>query len=703
MNPMTTHSLLSRLLPLMAALSLCFTAALDAAAQGTATLTVRARGSLAGGVGPTMQVRVNGAIVGAVEVRATDLADYSFTVPALAAGAKVDLVFTNDAVIAGADRNLYIAYVSSGANTVLPTMPGAIFDRGDGAKAFDGVDTMPGRGELYWSGALRLAWPAAPYASPFAARMADAARFLQQASFGPSNNDLMRLVQQSYAVWIDQQVAQPATPDFVSFVQGKYALGDDYRPQGSKYTNSWVAQRFWGTAAAAPDQLRRRMAFALQEMMVISQVDSNLYFHSRAHASYLDALNRNALGNFRTLLEDVALSPAMGIYLSHMRNRKEDPATGRVPDENFAREVMQLFTIGLYELNADGSVKTDAAGKPIETYSNLDVMALARVFTGWSWAFPDAELTEHNFRYGGPEYTRALDRSIDLLRMRAYPGQHSTSEKRLFAGKPWAVTLPAGNSAEADLRAALDALFNHPNTAPFLARQLIQHLVTSDPSPAYVARVAAQFNNNGKGVRGDLAAVARAILLDTEARNAPAPNFGKLREPILRVTQWMRSLGATSATGEYMMAYELDGLSQRALNPPSVFSWFRPGYVPPNTRFAVAHATAPEFQLVNESTTANWVNLAESMAGGGLGWTGSARDVTTRLDNLVALASAGDVGGLLQQLNLLLFAGAMSPELKRDILDAIGGVGGSDAASQLNRARVAVFVALASPEYLVQR
>jgi uncharacterized protein (DUF1800 family) len=255
------------------------------------------------------------------------------------------------------------------------------------------------------------------------------------------------------------------------------------------------------------------------------------------------------------------------------------------------------------------------------------VMALAKVFTGWSWGLPDAELTEKNFRWHDPVTTTAGDRRIDLLPMKAYPGQHASAAKTLFTGKPWATTLPANATAQADLKQALDTLFKHPNVGPFIGRQLIQRLVTSQPSPAYVARVAGVFNDNGRGVRGDLAAVVRAILLDAEARGTPPAGFGKLREPVLRVAHWMRALGARSASGDYMMAWELDGVGQRVLQAPSVFGHFRPGYVPPNTGFATGGRTAPEFQIVNESTVAAWINTAEAMAGTGLGWTGSANDV----------------------------------------------------------------------------
>jgi uncharacterized protein (DUF1800 family) len=665
-------------------------------------LTVRARGSLSNGVGPTMIVRVNDVVVGSVVVQSTLPTDYVFRPASLSAGAKVEVVFNNDANVNG-DRNLYIQYLNDRLTTVLPTLPGAVVDRGSNQRAFDGLDLLPGQGELTSNGALRLSWPAAAATETNLARKFAASRLLLQASFGPTSSELDRLVGMTDAAWVNEQIALPVTNDFVPEVQRLYDLSATNRPGGSTYDSTTPVRRFWATAAGSPDQLRKRVAFALHQIFMVSQADSNLYDHTRAYANYLDTLNRQAFGNYRNLLEDIALSPVMGIYLSHIRNRKENPTTGLLPDENFAREVMQLFTIGLHELNIDGTPRLDGNGKPVETYNNADVMAMAKVFTGWSWGFPDAQLTDSNFRYGSPKYTVAADTQIDLQRMKAYPGQHSTSEKPLFAGKASAVTIPANTSAGESLRIALDTLFNHPNVGPFIGRQLIQRLTTSNPSPAYVARVATAFNNNGQGVRGDMAAVVRAILLDAEARQTPAAGFGKLKEPILRVANWMRAFGATSATGNFMMVYELDSLNQRPYNAPSVFSYFRPGYIPPNSALAEAGATAPEFQIVNESTAPSWVNLAENMAGGGIGWTGSARDIVPAMNDLAALSTAGNVDGLLRQIDLRLFGGRMPAALRQDLLDAVTGVSGTDAASHLNRARVAVFVALSSPEFLVQR
>ncbi|OGB04495.1 MAG: hypothetical protein A3E25_17980 [Burkholderiales bacterium RIFCSPHIGHO2_12_FULL_69_20] len=550
---------------------------------------------------------------------------------------------------------------------------------------------------------MRITVPA--LATPDATRSSQyaASRFLQQATFGPTVVEINRLTSVPFATWLSEQMALPADADYVNHVQALYNLGDAYRPNGSQHTRAWMGERFWALATNSADQLRKRVAFSLHHIFVVAQMDSGLYEHSRAYANYLDTLNKHAFGNFRTLLEDIALSPAMGIYLSHIRNRREDPLTGRLPDENFAREVMQLFTIGLHELNIDGTPKLDNAGNPIETYDNDDVMALAKVFTGFSWAFADNQLTEQNFRWGSPDYSTANDQRIDLLKMKPYPGQHSTAEKRLFSSKPQALVIPANSTPQDSVRLALDSLFNHPNVGPFIGRQLIQRLVTSHPSPAYVARVAAKFNNNGSGVRGDMAAVVRAILLDTEARAPSADAVGKLREPVLRMAHWMRSFGATSATGRYIVYNELNKQSQRTLNPPSVFGYFRPGFVPPNTAFSANSINVPEMQIVNESTTAHWVNLAMAMAGNGVGWTGTANDVSTPLAPLVLLSSAGNVDGLIERLNLLMFAGRMSATLRQDMLDAITSVPGNTEASHLNRARVALFLALASAEYLVQR
>lgn len=695
---MRTHSPLSPFLPRTLAV-LAAACGLVPAAQAD-TLTLRAYGSLYKGLGPTVQVRVNGGVVGTLQVNNTSPGAFALTVPKLNPDARVDIVFTNDASGNGEDRNLYVESVSDGTNTVLPSSPTALIDRGTGAAAFDGLDTRPGQSGIYWSAALRLRWPAAPTSVSPAVHAAT--RFLLQATFGPRPGEAESLASSTPANWIRQQQALPARPDFVNHIQAKYGLGAAYRPNGASYTTRWLPQQFWAQVATSPDQLRKRTAFALHHMLMVSMADSSLYHHQRAYAQYLDTLNRHAFGNFRQLIEDISLSPAMGIYLSHIRNRKEDAASGRMPDENFARELMQLFSIGLHELQPDGSLKRLTTGQPIETYTNADVMALAKVFTGWSWGFPDNQLTENTFRWKSPDYTVAGDTQVDLQRMKAYPGQASSASVTLFAGKPQAVSLSGSLAPEQRLKLALDALFNHPNVGPFVAKQLIQRFTTSNPSPAYVQRVAQAFANNGQGVRGDLGAVVRAVLLDPEARQLPATGFGKLREPVLRVAHWLRAFDARSPSGEYQMIYDFESLSQMVTSAPSVFGYFRPGYTPAGTALARAGAVAPEFQIVNEGSTANWVNRTESMAGGGLGWNGNAADVVADYGPLVALLNGGNVSSVVQQLNKMLFAGRMSVGLQASILEAMGGVGGNDAASQLNRARIAVFVALSAPEFTTQ-
>jgi uncharacterized protein (DUF1800 family) len=672
------------------------------AATVPVTLTVRAYGSLAGNVGPLMQVRLNGATLATIEVRASEPQDYAIPISALRAGDKLDIAFTNDALIDGQDRNLYVVYVTDGTAYMTPTQPGVVLDAGSGAEAFDGLNLSAGTEALYFNAALRLTWPETS-AYALSGREMDSSRFLQQASFGPTRAEITRLNSMAFDAWIDEQIAMPAQPEYLNYIQAKYDLGPDYLPDSSvKYTPDWLAQKFWAGVATGPDQLRKRTAFALHSIFVVSQVDSNLFHQARAYANYLDNLNRLAFGNFRELIEEVALSPAMGIYLSHMRNQREDPASNRLPDENFARELMQLFTIGLYELNLDGTHRLDSQGRPIETYGNADVMAMAKVFTGWSWGFDDNQLTEYNFRWGMPSAVAKGAARVDVRRMKPYPGMSSTAEKKLFAGKPQAITIPPQTGAAESVRIALDTLFNHPNVGPFIGRQLIQRLVTGNPSPDYVRRVAATFNNNGRGVRGDLAAVVRAVLMDVEARSAPVAGFGKVREPVLRVAHWLRAFGARSAGGEYLMATEPTGLGQRANYMPSVFGYFRPGYVPPSTMMAGDGVTAPELQIVDEASTASWINAMELMLREGIGWFGTARDVTVQLNTEAGLV-AQEPEKLLRHLDLMLFAGRMSPALRKDVMDAIQGVPEGARGRDTVRAKVAVFMTTTAPEYLVQR
>ena len=544
-------------------------------------------------------------------------------------------------------------------------------------------------------GGSGAAAPAAPPPTPAPAlpAAAEAARFLTQASFGPTDASIAAVRASGYAGWIDQQIAMPASGSHQTWVDNRLIEIRAQNPQ-LQLQPAQFYESFWFRAATGPDELRQRVAFALSEIFVISLADPNI--EVRGAASYYDMLWTNALGNYRTLLEQVSLHPMMGVYLTHLGNQKEDPATGRRPDENYAREVMQLMSVGLYQLSPDGVVQT-SGGAPVPAYSADDISGLAKVFTGFSWY---AAAPNNNTFNGRGRSADALVRP-----MIPYAAFHSTSAKT-FLG----TTIPAGSAdAAADLRVALDAIANHPNVGPFISKQLIQRLVTSNPSPAYVGRIAAVFANNGRGVRGDLAAVVRAILLDPEAREpGAAPGYGKLREPVVRLANWMRAFNAQSASTTWLMnsTSANTSLNQSPLAANSVFNFFRPGYSPPNTRMGQAGLVAPELQIVDEVSAAGYLNAMQTVINTGAGARG---DIASTYQTELPLA--GDVSALLDRLNLLLTYGQMSPALRTRISEAVSAIpipGGTAtpaqvSAAQLLRVKLAVFLTMASPEYLSQR
>lgn len=515
---------------------------------------------------------------------------------------------------------------------------------------------------------------------------AAAAHFLAQATFGPTAASINVLSTGGRENWLANEFAKPQTRHR-SYVQGVAAA----LSAGTALSPAEVYQSFWKQAATGDDQLRQRVTFALSQIFVVSMIDDNLYTRAIGVASYYDMLGQFAFGNFRDLLQGVALHPMMGIYLSHMHNQKESGS--RVPDENFAREIMQLMTIGLYQLNPDGSQKLQN-GKPLETYTHEDVAGLAKVFTGWSWAGPDQAAS----RFFG----LSKDPARDWTPMQNYPAFHSTSAKS-FLG-----TNISGGSGADDLKAALDTLFQHPNTAPFIGRLLIQRLVSSNPSPAYVGRVAAAFADNGNGVRGDMRAVLRAILLDPEA--ADNGSAKKLREPILRLTHWMRAFNAKSTSGRFElpgMDDALNGLAQTPLRSPSVFNFFRPSYTPPNTSLSAQGLQAPEMQITGEPSVTGYLNFMQWVIPTGVGVN---HDV--KADYSAELALAGQPAQLVDRVNLLLLSGAMSTTLRNQILSALNAVympkpSSSNAAQidagLINRVYLAIYLTMASPEYLAQR
>ncbi|MGV7206617.1 DUF1800 family protein [Oxalobacteraceae bacterium A2-2] len=516
---------------------------------------------------------------------------------------------------------------------------------------------------------------------------AAAAHFLSQASFGPIDSSINFVATNGPAAWLDVQLWTAQTSFTTYMTQLQASL-----PSGSKVTAEDMQSAFWWQAITGFDQLRGRVAYALSQIFVVSAVNGELYQRPYGMSSYYDVLGKNALGNFRDLLTDVALHPTMGIYLNHLRNQKETDT--RMPDENFARELMQLMTIGLYQLNQDGTLKLQD-GKPVETYTHDDVMGLAKVFTGWSWGGPD----QSDERFWGTVW----DPNRDTLPMQNYPKFHSTASKS-FLG----VTVSGGGTAASEVKTALDTLFNHPNVGPFISRQLIQRLVTSNPSPAYVSRVAAKFNNNGSGVRGDMKAVVKAILLDSEAMDTTTTK--KLREPVLRQANWLRAFKATSVSGKYLFwaaDSAVSGLGQSPLRAPSVFNFYRPGYVPPNTALASAGMVAPEMQITGEPSVIGYLNYMQNALLYGVGKNSEVKgDYSTEL----AMVDAPDK--LVDRINLLLMSGTMSSSLRSQLIAAVTSVvqpkvetwNGYDVANaKRNRVYLAIYLTMASPEYLAQK
>ena len=524
---------------------------------------------------------------------------------------------------------------------------------------------------------------------------AEASRFLIQASFGSNDTDVANVTASTYADWISAQLALTPSSSHLTWLDTRLTQLRASNPSANVTANQFY-ESFWVQAATAPDQLRQRVKLALSEIFVVSfAMDGE---DPRGLASYYDMLGKNVFGNFRQLLDDVTWHPAMGLYLTYLANQKENTSTGRSPDQNYAREVMQLMTIGLYLLNTDGTLKTDLLGNSQATYTQTDIAELAKVFTGLSWYHPTP--TNATF-FGG-----AKDAGAYTHAMIAYNGFHSVSAKT-FLG----TTIPASATADtaSDVKTALDALFNHANVGPFICRQLIQRLVTSNPTPAYVGRVAAVFNNNGSGVRGDLAAVVRALLLDAEARNVPSDAaYGKLREPIVRLANWMRAFEVTSQSGNWLMASTAGNtsLNEAPLTSSSVFNFYRPGYVPPNTTLGGKNKQAPEFQITDEVSTASYINVMQAAIGSGIGMGADIQSVYTK-----EVALATDVAALIERVNLLLYAGQMSAGLKTKIINAVTAVaipGGTATQTQidtakLNRVKLAILLSMASPEYIAQR
>jgi len=408
----------------------------------------------------------------------------------------------------------------------------------------------------------------------------DGHRFLVQSTMGVGRDDIANLQAVGYEQWIEDQIQMPASSQ-LAYLLSRPEPENNFLGQADRI-DAWF--RF---AVQADDQLRQRVTFALSELMVVS--DASILFDTpRGLADYYDTLSINAFGNFRELMEVVTLHPAMGVYLSMLGNEKPDTSRNIRPDENYAREHMQLFTLGLVELNLDGSVKVDSAGEPTPTYNQQIIEGFAHVYTGWTFG-GSINFSRPSFNYTVP--------------MVAFPAFHDTGEKRLLSG----VVLPAGQAPEEDLEQALDNIFNHPNVAPFISLHLIRKLVTANPSPAFINRVSLVFNNDASGQRGNLKAVIRAILLDEEARTITNETGGKLVEPILRLVQLWRAYDASAASGRFFFPQPETFFAQAPLRSPSVFNFFSPNYAPPG-EISNQGLISPEMQITNETTTASTHN-----------------------------------------------------------------------------------------------
>ncbi|MDO8541528.1 MAG: DUF1800 family protein [Opitutaceae bacterium] len=530
----------------------------------------------------------------------------------------------------------------------------------------------------------------------------DAARFLTQATFGPTAAGIADLVRKGYAGWFSEQLAYPPTPhrnatmdDFAasnSGGQGMPVNGVYPYPGGTHRQAAW-----WKIALTEPDQLRQRVAFALSQIFVVSDQDPTINTWQEGAASYQDVLVANAFGNFRVLLEQVTLHPIMGVYLSTIRNAKAtfdaQGAQLSSANENFAREIMQLFTIGLNELNPDGTLRLDATGQPIPTYDQETIVETSKVFTGWGFFSNDVS---RSFRTTGGDSPQDWTRDMIL-----YPDFHDDREKTIIGGR----VLPAAQGGTQDLKDTLDALFNHANTGPFIVRQLIQRLVASNPSPGYVHRVARVFADNGAGVRGDLGAVVRAILLDYEARS-PAllagVGHGKLKEPLLRATAFMRAFGAASDSGRFNIdAYP--GLVQAPLRAPTVFNFFPPDYARPGV-LAAAGLASPEFQIMTDTsgiTMPNFFHFYIYNPKPALPTADNRESIYLQPDSLVTLARTPQP--LLDQLNLLFCAGAMSAATNNRIVTALEAMPATSMADDIERVHAAIYLVVNSPDGAIQQ
>jgi len=497
----------------------------------------------------------------------------------------------------------------------------------------------------------------------------EAFRLLQQTTYGARRQDLDALTGTTPEAWLDAQMQLPAT--FLTHGLDKANLD-----QWNEYVNVW-----WRHTLNAEDQLRQRVAFALSQIIVVSG-QSGFSEEQYGIANYYDILLRHSFGNYRDLLNDVTLNPIMGEYLSMKGNRKPDPEKNVRADENFAREILQLFSIGLDQLNLDGTPKRDSDGVPIPTYDQEIIENYARVFTGWHYASAKDFRWPKNKDYINP--------------MVAWPEYHDTDEKTLLNG----VKVPAGQTPEQDLKIALDSIFNHPNVGPFISLQLIQRLVTSNPSPEYVRDVATVFNKNSAGERGSLASTVKAILMHKEAReghNLYPTTFGKIKEPLLRVSQLWRAFEPKTIPSNFNYGWVGNELRQSPLNSPTVFNFFRPDYRQPGT-LNMQDLKTPELQVIDESAIITLTNrmMANSLWSNNFSSDPSSKHIAINIDYEMQLEP--DPEKLVDHLDRMLLGGQMSTGLRDITMDVIANHN-----RESKRVLEAIFLIASSPEAAVQK
>ena len=507
----------------------------------------------------------------------------------------------------------------------------------------------------------------------------EVSRFLNQATFGPTFDMIQDFHNsgESFAAWIDSQIAM--SPTLITESMEREVMG------GASRNHQLFHRGWWRATAKGADQLRQRMAFALSQILVVSGQGSDVVRGSpEAAGAYYEILQNQAFGNYADLLEAITYNLGMGTYLGHLRNQSEDPELRIFPDENYARELMQLFSIGLWELNEDGSRKFDHIGKAIPTYTNFHITELAKVMTGFNWGGTNSFY----------EYKNRPD-----LPMTIWETHHERGEKFLVNGG----YLPAETEPAHDVRLAIENLVNHPSAGPFIGRLLIQRFVTSNPSPAYIRRVARAFSDNGKGIRGDLGAVIRSILLDPEARSesiSQGERYGKMREPYLTYAHLSRAFSSKNEDDVFYILTDrhLDYFGQRPLMSPTVFNFYLPNYQPADETIE-GNFFAPEFEILTPLRSVLWPNLLRSNIELGFAYSPNFTHLTRAHDFSIERSLVNYPESLVDRLDLVFTYGTLNQETKEIILKMMNDAGLSDE----KKLWTAIYVVMTSPEYVILR